>query len=153
MLQNDEMQIPEEGDVFTVQPLEGEIFYGKVLKANIQYSNKYSELSKSSIIVIFNRRANSDNSNYKNLDPKEIIIPPSYVDNAFWNKGFFKIIGRENLTEKEKNLDYGFVESKGGFRYWLLDYKGEYLSHKPKLLSRNFNKKEQDLAKGMWTAF
>ncbi len=147
-------KLPKEGDVFIVQPLKDEYFYGKVLKADINYLDRMSPNYGKSIIVIFNHKYDGTVDDKYDFNYEELIVGPSFVDNSFWGQNLFKVVANEELTEKERNLEYGFFEyfflKKGGY---LLDYRGEYLLDKPKLISSNHVRKNEDIARMIWREF
>lgn len=99
----------KDGDVFVLSPAKGIYFYGKVLKANIEHIEKSPFIQGKHLIFIF--KGTTDEMNMGKFSPNynDLLIAPAIVDISYWNKGYFFNIGNEEITEEEKNLDYGFL--------------------------------------------
>lgn len=125
-----------DGDIF-VCTLNGIVYYyGKILKAKVVKNDPSSWENGCILVCLFREKTNvRDLRNYKG-DYNNILMEPFIVTSQYWSNGWFETIGNEPLTEKDKNLDYGFyskdfIGSMGGF------YRdtGDPLNHFPKHFS------------------
>ena len=140
---------PQKGDVFVIEPIKGEYYYGIVLEANILSTKKW--INNTNIIVIFNVKTRElDMKNY-NPDFRNLIVRLSCVDNSYWEKGYFYKVGEDHAT----NLKYGFFEfnkdCNGGY---FIDYNGNYLQYIPEIYNRLAIKTDIGIAlESLWNLY
>lgn len=98
---------PKIGDVFVVQPLRDRYYFGKVLETNIQGTNVMFE---GMVLICLYDHVSEDRMLPESLDAYPLRISPTVVNYQGWLKGYFETVGNIPLSEREKNLDYGFYE-------------------------------------------
>lgn len=121
---------PKVGDVFVIQPRESIYFYGKVIKTHIEAKNPF--LKGMNTIFLYKY----DTTELKmpdNLNVNELLIPPCIVNFSGWTCGYFFTIGNIGLTNQERNLDYGFKDTRMKSECYRTE-EGEKLDHKPSIV-------------------
>lgn len=120
----------KEGDVFVLQPREGIYFFGKVINANIKHLNNDGFINGNNLVYIY--KCKSIRINIEDFKPNinELLIKPVIIHESYWRKGLLYTIGNEKVTQEEKDLDYGFYETKNGQFY---KENGEKLSKIPRI--------------------
>jgi hypothetical protein len=118
---------PKEGDVFVIQPKEGLYLYGKVIRTKIPSKNimingwnliyVYRKISKNIVMPDY-------------LVANDLLIPPQIVNNQGWLKGYFQTIGSLPVTEKDKSINYGFLDFK---TKEYVNEEGKPLGYKPEM--------------------
>jgi hypothetical protein len=117
----------KEGEVFVIQPSKDLFFYGKVIKTQIQLSDPI--MNGGHLIYIFNHSSKTlEMPEY--LNPNNLLIPPQIINNQGWSKGYFKTLGIQQVTDEERQIDFGFFDivSKG-----FVNEEGVRLNCKPKV--------------------
>lgn len=118
---------PKEGDIFVVKHKSGLYFYGKVIKTNIV--SEWSFINGTKLIYIYKNPTKTIEMP-KKLDCNQLLTAPLIVDSTGWTRGFLLNIGREEVTNEELSLNYGFfVDMKHNY----IDEKGEILHIKPNI--------------------
>ncbi len=96
---------PREGDIFVVQPITDIFYYGKVIQTNI--SSKDSCVNGMFLIYIYDKLSTSK-SIPTDLDCSNLLIAPTIVNRLGWSRGYFETICNFPVTEKERNVSFGF---------------------------------------------
>lgn len=121
-----------DGDIFVCTINDEVYYYGKVIEANLKHASD-EWIDGCHVVCIFREKTVTKDlkeyyGNYNNL-----LVEPSIVTIDYWRKGWFETIGNIPLTQKDKNLDYGFWDAdfigKGGA---FKKADGKVLNHKPK---------------------
>lgn len=115
----------KEGEIFVIQPSKNLFFFGKVIRTKIQLSDPI--MNGGHLVYIFSHSSSSlEMPEY--LNPNNLLIPPQIINNRGWSKGYFKTVGIQQVTEEERQIDYGFLDivSKG-----FVNEEGVQLKHKP----------------------
>lgn len=118
-------KVPSEGEIFVLQPLPNQFYYGKVIQTNI--NSRDSFINGMTLIYIYNK-VSQDRHVPQNLDNEELLIAPIIVNNQPWQKGYFETIGNINVSENEKKINYGFWDL---FKEKFVDIKGDILENEP----------------------
>lgn len=122
---------PVDGDVFVLSPRDGVYFFGKVLNSDIQHIREEIFLHRKCMVCIFESKCNKITIDEFISDYSNLLINPIIVDVSYWTKGYFHTIGNESISDKEKELDYGFYKIGNGKIY---REDGRELSQRPQLL-------------------
>lgn len=117
---------PSEGDVFVIQPKEGLYYYGKVIITNLKSRDSF--INGMTLIYIYNK-VSSEKVFQKNLEEADLLIAPIIVNNQPWQKGYFETVGKTKVSEKEKNLNYGFWDM---LKKKYVNYNGDELLKEPR---------------------
>ena len=116
------------GDVFLVEPIKGQYYYGLVLEDNI--SSKFNWINGANIIVIFNSETKELNCKEYNADFSNLLVNISFVDDFYWEKGYFYKVGEDYNS----SVNYGFFEfyddKNSGY---FVDYNGRNLPYIPEI--------------------
>lgn len=96
---------PQEGDVFVLQPIEGEFYFGKVIQTNLKSIDSFVN----GMTLIYVYQYSSNNKELPGtLENEELLIPPVVVNNRPWTMGYFETIGNVGVSESERNVDFAF---------------------------------------------
>ncbi|MBA2868919.1 immunity 26/phosphotriesterase HocA family protein [Methanococcus maripaludis] len=117
---------PVVGDIFVIQPRKSVYFYGKVIEVNDQFQG----FAVNNCVILIYKDKSSQLEMPDNLSQDNILIPPKIVNWRGWTSGYFYTLGNLELTGAEKDLDYGFKDSRitpPCFR----KATGEKLGHEP----------------------
>ena len=118
---------PKEGDLFVLEPSEGLYCFGKVIISNVE--SKDSFINGMYLIYIYDIFS-EEKQVPQELDPDKLMFAPVVVNTQLWLKGFAETITNIAVTEKEKNLEYGFWHV-GKEIY--VDIHGDRLGYIPKI--------------------
>ncbi len=100
----------QEGDVFVLSPRENIYFYGKILRTNINHIERDTFVHGKNVVFIFNNKTTKPTIDDFEPDYSNLLIRPCIVDVSYWNKGLFFNVGKTEITDFEKELDYGFYK-------------------------------------------
>ena len=120
---------PQEGDVFVLQPVEGQFYFGKVIKTNLVSIDSF--INGSTLIYIY-QYCSGEKVIPHDLENKEFLIPPAVVNNRPWSMGYFETICNVEVSEKEKNADFAFWDV---LREIFVDINKQPVKKKPKYWS------------------
>ena len=119
---------PIAGDVFVIQPKEGDYYFGKVIQTNIQGKNR--NFQGMNLIYMYNCYSQAKEIP-ANLDEHEFLFAPTVMNFQGWLQGYFETIGNQPVTVREANVDYGFFDDfETQDKFYNLE--GERIQHKPK---------------------
>lgn len=96
---------PKEGDVFVLNPQSGLYCYGKVIKTGVK--SKDSFVNGMYLIYLYDYFSETKELNVE-LDVDNLLIPPIVVNTQLWIKGYAETLSNVAVSEKEKNLEFGF---------------------------------------------
>lgn len=117
---------PCEGDIFVIQPLVGQYFYGKVIRTNLP--NEMEGMRGWNLIYIYKKMVQESVPSAEWLDPEQILIPPMIVNNQGWIQGYFLTLASVKVAERDFVKNYGFWDS---FTKQFLDEEGKLLGYEP----------------------
>lgn len=120
-------KFPCEGDVFCLQPLYGVFYFGKVIKCNLKNPTPF--INGNLLIYIYDVCAD-DKLKVFDLENRELLIAPIIVNKQPWQKGYFETLYNDSVCEREKNLDYGFLNIVKKEKEYL-DIDGNVIHHTP----------------------
>lgn len=117
---------PQEGDVFILQPQKNLFYFGKVIRINLKSTDS---LIKGMALIYIYDSFSSEKVVPKHFDEKELLIPPIIVNNQPWNRGYFETVDSISVSEREKNLEFGFWDL---LTQEYVDIQGKKIKNKPK---------------------
>lgn len=123
----------QEGDVFVLSPRENVYFYGKVLRVNIDHIEKDTFVHGKNVVFIFNNKTTKQTIDDFEPDYSKLLIRPCIVDVSYWNKGLFFNVGKTEISDFEKKINYGFYKI-GINSNWYCKEDGTVLDYKPDLV-------------------
>lgn len=86
-------------------------------------------------IVFVGDKVSKDMFDYQTeFDDEHITIGPWIIGEGLWKNGTFFTVGHCEITEKEKQLDYGFFKFKRYPNGYIVDVDGNVLDKEPKYL-------------------
>lgn len=120
---------PCDGDIFVLQPFPRRFYYGKVIQTDLQSTDSF--IRGMLLIYIYNYNT-TEKKIVDHLEEKDLLIAPMVVNKQPWMKGFFETIGNVEVTETEKNVDFGFWDV---LRDCYVDTAGRRLEAPPRYCS------------------
>jgi hypothetical protein len=97
---------PQAGDIFVIQPLPGRYLYGKVIRTNLPNEDPF--IKGWNLIYIYKNMVSEPVVPVERLDPEQLLMFPTIVNNQGWLKGYFLTIGSTEITESDIARSYGF---------------------------------------------
>lgn len=123
----------KQGDIFYCEPFDNVRVFGKVIQANI--SNTENSFVDKCHVVVFSFCPNLtlENINSKGIDISDLSISLYLsdlliIDDALWQKGYFKSLFTMPLTKKEQKISIGFFAAN---RVHFCTAQGEELKSHP----------------------
>ena len=123
----------QEGDVFVLSPRENVYFYGKALRTNINHIENDTFVQGKNVVFIFNNKTTKPTIDDFEPDYSNLLIRPCIVDVSYWNKGLFFNVGKTEISDFEKELNYGFYKI-GINSNWYCKEDGTVLDYIPDLV-------------------
>ena len=120
---------PQVGDVFVLQPLKDNFYFGKVIKTNI--SSVDSFVNGMTLIYIY-KTYSSNKMMIPDLENEELLIAPMIVNNQPWRQGYFETLCNISVSDREKNMDFAFWDV---LREIFVDINKQPVKKKPKYWS------------------
>lgn len=120
---------PQEGDVFALQPQKNIFYFGKVIQTNLKSTDSF--IKGMTLIYIYDYFCSEKVVPY-DLDDEELLIAPMVVNNQPWIRGYFETVNNVPVSEREKNLEFGFWDV---LTKEYLDIHGMKIRKKPKYCS------------------
>lgn len=117
---------PRKGDVFVVQPFQSVFYFGKVIKTNICSSDSF--VNGMFLIFIYDEMSTVPQIPC-DLNDSSLLIAPTIVNRLGWSRGYFETICNLPLTEREKNVSYGFWHFQ---KKCFVNAEGDVLDSRPK---------------------
>lgn len=117
---------PEEGDVFVLQPQKNLFYFGKVIRTNLKSTDSF--INGMTLIYIYDGTCN-EKVVPRHFDEGELLIAPIIVNNQPWIKGYFEFVENISVSERERNLEFGFWDV---LRQEYVDIQGKKIREKPK---------------------
>lgn len=120
---------PKEGDVFVLNPKMDLYCYGKVIEVGVK--SKDSFVNGMYLIYIYDYFSHTKEL-HDVLDADNLMIPPLVVNTQLWIKGFAETISSIEVSDKERNIEYGFWDI--GRRVYV-NLNGDKIDYIPQLVS------------------
>lgn len=98
---------PEIGDIFEFKLLNGMEFHGVVLNANIKNSQGEGKI----VIAALKNKIEFEKEEKILLNESMLLMIFPYADRWFWTSGRFRPVGKLEIDDFVKTLDYGFLYS------------------------------------------
>ena len=119
---------PVEGDIFVLSIRDNLYCFGKVIRTNVESQDSF--VNGMYLIFIFDYFSSSDVYT-KSIEDNNILLV-EVINTQLWRKGFAKNIAFSEVTDKQKNEDFGFWDI---LRETYVDVSGSELSYIPKYKS------------------
>ena len=116
---------PKKGDVFVLNPGQGVFCFGKVVKTNVVSRDSF--VNGMNLVFIYDYFSQTDKMP-EDLESLEI-LSVQVINNQLWRKGFAKNIAVSEVTERDTNTDYGFLDTVNQV---YVDLSGSPMDHIPK---------------------
>ena len=120
---------PQQGDVFILQPQKNLFYFGKVIQINLKSTDS---LIKGMTLIYIYDSSNGEKVVPKHFDEEELLISPIIVNNQPWIRGYFETIDNISVSEREKNLEFGFWDL---LTREYVDVQGKKIKNRPKYCS------------------
>jgi len=98
-----------EGEIFIIEPVKNKFYFAKVIKTKIPIDDPI--MNEGHLVYVYNQTDTPMNIP-EYLDPNNLVIPPQIVDNKGWKRGYFQTIGFKEVTNQEREFNYGFWDIK-----------------------------------------
>ena len=127
------------GTVFVILLLENVYMVGKVIEDDLNLPM----IEKGFFAVFISNIILKDLTEFSfELSAENILIGPLIMNDGFWRNGTFYTIGYEKITQKEKELSYGFYKTKYVStadkplvdKSYIVDVHGNCLDEEPQFL-------------------
>lgn len=127
------------GTIFAIHLPEDKYLYGKILADNLSLP----KIDKNFFVAFISKIVSNELiATPFELTESNIMFGPIIIGDGLWKNGTFYSICQENLTERERNIPFGFYASKLMFtetgkmeeRGSFIDVLGESLDKEPKFL-------------------
>lgn len=119
---------PVEGDTFVLSIRDNLYCFGKVIRTNVESQDSF--VNGMYLIYIFDYFSSSDVYT-KSIEDNNILLV-EVINTQLWRKGFAKNIAFSEVTDKQKNEDFGFWDI---IRETYVDVSGSKLGYIPKYKS------------------
>lgn len=96
------------GDIFVMQ-IGGEYLFGRIIRDNLSFEE--SPFGGSNLIYLYDIRASSKIIDYSRLTPDHLLIPPLYVSNVLWSRGYAVKVAHFDISEKDLLQRHCFYSS------------------------------------------
>ena len=97
-----------EGDIFTLS-IGGSYIFGRLLKTKLSFDN--SPFGLSNLIYIYDVRSSSPDIDYSRLTPDHLLIPPMFVSNVLWARGYAMKVANMLITKGDLLEQHCFYSS------------------------------------------
>ena len=120
---------PKEGDVFVLNPKKDIYCYGKVIEVGVKSRDSF--VNGMYLIYLYNYFSETKALNCE-LDVDNLLIPPVVINSQLWINGYAETLSNIAVSEKEKNLEFGFWDIG---RKIYVNINGDKIDKIPKLVS------------------
>ena len=114
------------GDLFRLSPYEGVFLWGRLIKRSQFFGNAF----ESNLVYIYDV-VSAEQPKPESLDPSNLIIGPSVVNNLGWVRGYWDIVASPPLLPADTRKRHLFVRYHGTGRasdYDLVDEHGNVVT-------------------------
>jgi hypothetical protein len=109
---------PAVGDIFVVQPPDGQFLYGRVVSVDAR------PLGVPGAILIYIYRARSHaKTDVPELRVAQLLVPPLITNRRPWTMGYFELVEERPLTSRDRLPQHCFGDDRG----WYFDEVGNRL--------------------------
>jgi hypothetical protein len=109
---------PEVGDIFVMQPPDGEVLFGRVIDTNA------NPLGVGGAVLIYVYRARSAaKTSVPELLRGQLLVPPMMTNKQPWTKGYFEHVESRPLSRMDRLPQHCFKDVRG----WYFDQTGKRL--------------------------
>ena len=123
------LKSPQKGDVFILQPQKNVFYFGKVIQTDLESADSF--IKGMTLIYIYDS-ACSEKVIPQHFDECELLIAPIIVNNQPWIKGYFETLDNISVSERERDLEFGFWDL---LTQKYVDIHGKKIGKKPKYCS------------------
>ena len=120
---------PKEGDIFVLNPKRDLYCYGKIIEVGVK--SKDSFVNGMYLIYLYDYFSKTKELKVE-LDVDNLLIPPMVVNTQLWLKGYAETLSNIEVSEKERNLEFGFWDI---VREIYVNINGDKIDNIPKLIS------------------
>lgn len=120
---------PKEGDIFVLNPKKDLYCYGKVIETEVK--SKDSFVNGMYLIYIYDLLSHTKELN-DDLNVDNLMFPPMVVNTQLWLKGYAETISNSAVSDKERNLEYGFWHTA---KKIYVNLNGDRIDNIPQLVS------------------
>lgn len=120
---------PKEGDIFVLNPKRDLYCYGKIIEVGVK--SKDSFVNGMYLIYLYDYFSKTKELKVE-LDVDNLLIPPMVVNTQLWLKGYAETLSNIEVSEKERNLEFGFWDIG---REIYVNINGDKIDNIPKLIS------------------
>jgi hypothetical protein len=110
---------PEPGDIFVMQPPDGQFLFGRVLS-----TDSAGPMGVGCVLIYVYRNRSATKSPTPQLLPGQLLIPPMMTNKQPWTKGYFEHVGNRPLEATDRLRQHCFKDTRG----WYFDEHGTRLS-------------------------
>jgi hypothetical protein len=112
-------RIPEVGDIFVMQPPDGQFLYGRVVDTNA------NPLGVGGAVLVYIYRARSATlTPIPALFRGQLLVPPMMTNKQAWTKGYFQYLENRPLSDMDRYSEHCFKDSRG----WYFNEAGKRLA-------------------------
>ena len=120
---------PKEGDIFVLNTKRDLYCYGKIIEVGVK--SKDSFVNGMYLIYLYDYFSKTKELKVE-LDVDNLLIPPMVVNTQLWLKGYAETLSNIEVSEKERNLEFGFWDIG---REIYVNINGDKIDNIPKLIS------------------
>lgn len=110
---------PEVGDIFVMQPPDGQFLYGRVIS-----TDALGPMGVGCVLIYVYRARSSRKTDVPNLFRGQLLVPPMMTNKLPWTKGYFEFVENRPLAPMDRLSQHSFVDTRG----WYFDEDGNRLS-------------------------
>ena len=103
---------PAEGDLFVMQVAEGQYLYGRVVLAD--RPRTLAPMPGSNLIYVYKQITSEPNPEV-DLDPADLLLPPTFINRLPWTTGLFRTIGSRPIGRADRLPRHCFRRWTGDF--------------------------------------
>jgi hypothetical protein len=112
---------PRAGELFAMQLPGGAFLFGRVIVSDPPRSE--APMPESYLIYVYRHQSASTSPDWKALRPEELLLPPVWINQLPWTKGYFHTVDERPLAKSDLLDQHCFREFTGRF----LDERGRPL--------------------------
>jgi len=86
---------PRDGDVFVMMPPDEKYVFGRVMGADLPRSR--APMPEATLIYVYRWRSQWKEPDRDQLNARGLLLPPIFINNLPWSKGYFETIGNSPL--------------------------------------------------------
>jgi hypothetical protein len=91
---------PNEGDLFAYEVPKGVLHVGRVIRADTPAET--APMPRAYLVYLYDREVVGDaKASIQDLSGSRLLLPPLWVNQALWRKGYFRFLMNQPLTERD----------------------------------------------------